>query len=322
MANADVKSAPSITSEVKWVEVEGEKVIEGSKEHKVLSQEFDPEKRYVFELANKNPPRALPVMNFRTNKAVDDQPFNPLRNVVFTSQIVWNGRRRIVRFYDGCETIFFDRQPKEKEVIDMLIKQTQRREFVYGKFSCYGFDRMLLLYLSVCSWNSGSPFRTPRANAVFVSVNNEEKALSELEKLDQSETALAAAKTAKYQKMKIHGAYLGIPLVDYDSGNELTEAELRVKYRMKAHDNAASFMKSYGDEKIEIKFFIDKALETGAIDTKFNPNKATWGVNHAEVCDISGLVSPEAISQRIFEFSQTEDGTEFLVQLKNIAKNF
>src|SRR5712675_1336802 len=135
MANAE-KTAPL---KKEFIEIDGEKVETGSKEHTLLTMEFDPFKRYVFELANKIPPRDLPVMNVRTNRPVDHQEFIPYRNLVFTSQIIWQGRRRMVRYYDGCDSIFFDKQPKEKEVIETLLKQTQRREFIYGKYAPQGF---------------------------------------------------------------------------------------------------------------------------------------------------------------------------------------
>lgn len=320
MANAE-KTAP-LKKEQKFIEIEGESVVDNSKEHLVLAQEFDPFKKYVFELANRNPTRDLPVMNARTHKAVDHQDFIPSRNLVYTSQVVWNGRRRMVRYYDGCDSIFFDKQPKEPEVIKMLLAQTQRREFNHGKFACDGTDRMLLLYLFICSWNAESPFRTARANTVFIPVDNEKRAESELDKLDESEMALTRAKEATFQKMRIHSSYLGIELIDYDSGNQLSEAELRLKYRRKAVEDSANFNSSFGNEKIEIKYFIDRAIEKKIITNKLNPNKATWGSSGAEICDISGLISSEAISQRLFEFSQSEEGQEFLIQLKNISGDF
>jgi len=35
---------------------------------------------------------------------------------------------------------------------------------------------------------------------------------------------------------------------------------------------------------------------------------------------VSGLKTNEALSQRLFEFSQSEDGEEFLIQLKAISE--
>lgn len=319
---AEATQTAPLKKEKTKITVEGEEVIEDSKEHLALSKEFDPYKRYVFELAAKIPPRELPIINARTNRAIEQQEYPPNRNMVYTSQIIWNGRRRMIRYYDGCDSIFFDKQPKEKEIVQMLIGQTRRREFIWGKMVIEGMDRMLLLYMSICSWNQESPFRTPRANVVFKSGENEKKAQEELTKLDESEKALSRAKEASFQKMKIHAAYLGLPLTDYDTGDEITEKELRLKYRRFAVENSDEFNKSYGNEKIELKFFIDKALEKGIISNKSNPNKATWGKNDSVICDISGLVSSDAISQKIFDFSQTEEGTEFVIQLKSIAKEF
>ena len=321
MANAEtLKSAPEVTKPTK-VTVEGEEVVVGSHEHKVLSQEFDQAKRYVFELAKRNEPRRLPVINFRTGRAVEEQPFRPLHNIVLTSNIIWNGRRRIIRYYDGCDSVFYDKQPKEKEVIETLIRQTQRREFLNGSIAIQGYERMLLLYMYMASWNVDSPFRTQRANQIWTVVDSEEKAQSELEKLDVIEKARELSKKASPQKMKIHASYLGIELMNYDAGVEFSETELRVKYRMKAVEDPDGFLRSYGDEKIEIKFFIDKAIERGEITNRVNPNKATWREGQ-EICDISGLTSRDAISNKVFEYSQTEKGQEFLVQLKAISTKF
>ncbi len=322
MTHAETKTASLAKDEKKFIDIEGEKVVEGSKEHSLLSQEFEPFKKYVFELATQVHPRRHPVMNVRTNRPVEHRKHTPVTNLVFTSGIIWNGRRRMIRYYDGCDTIFMDKQPKEKEIIDMMNRQTRRREFIDGKFIVEGVERMLLLYLLACSYNAESPFKTPRSYTKFAPVDSEMNTKRETAAMDETEKALELAKKATYQKMRIHGAYLGVPLMDFDSQNEYSEAELRIKYRKKAFESPGEFLKSYGNQKIEIQFFINKALENGIITSKLNPNRATWGSNNKEICDISGLKSPEAISQRLFEFSQTEEGTEFLTQLKAVAENF
>ncbi|WP_205105344.1 hypothetical protein, partial [Sutterella massiliensis] len=86
--------------------------------------------------------------------------FKPLQNLVMTSQIVWNNGRVGIRYYDGCESIFVSQQPKEKDVIDQLIQTTRKRNFLNGKMIVEGYEKQLLLYLSICSWNSDSMFRT------------------------------------------------------------------------------------------------------------------------------------------------------------------
>lgn len=304
MANALVKDAPE----------KKEKAL--TKEELVLSQNFDAGKKYMFELAAHNLEREFPVIDMRSKKPIPHVKFPPYRNIVLTSQIVWNGSRRMIRYYDGCTSIFVDEQPKEKETIDQLIRQTIRRNFVDGKFGVFGDEKMLLLYMNICSWNAESEFRTRTADMVFIPSNKDKQALVESTKLDEQEEAMKLAKEASETKMMIHANYLGIPSVDYDSGNDLTTKEIRTAYRKKALTEPANFIESYGNKKIETRYYIDKALQTGLIHNKFNPNKATWSKSNTEICDISGLKSNEAIAEKLFEFSNLEEGEEFAVQLK------
>src|SRR6185369_11559340 len=87
---------------------------------------------------------------------------------------------------------------------------------------------MLLLYLYICGWNAESPFRTKSANMIFVAMDGLKIATKESEKLDETEKALKFAKEASEQKMRIHAEYLGIPVKDEDSDNDLTEEEIRL----------------------------------------------------------------------------------------------
>lgn len=320
MANA--ATAAPLTKEVEFVEIGKQKLVKDSKEHNALTQKFDRDKNYVFQLAAENMELEKPVIDARTNRPLPHKPYKPYQNLIMTSQIVWNGGRVGIRYYDGCESIFISEQPKEKEIVDQFIQQTRKRGFNLGKLIVEGYDSMLLLYLSICSWNTESPFRTSTANGVFYAANADKKATKQSEKLDLIEQAMKFAREATKTKMYIHSAYLGIPLTDYDSGNELTEKELRTEYRTAASRDPKTFIESYGNKSLEVKYYIDKALEAGIITNKHNPNKATWGSNNTEICDISGLKSSEAIAQRLFEFSKTEDkGEEFLIQLKAISES-
>ena len=221
------------------IDIDGELVEKGSNEHLVLSQQFDTNKKYMFELANRNSEREQPVIDMVTKRAVPHKPFKPFQNIVFTSQIVWKGQRRMLRYYDGCTSIFQDKQPKDKETIDQLIAQTNKNKynFLEGKFGCYGDERMLLLYMTICSWNGDSLFKTKSSDTIFVPVNADKVATSESLKLDNIELALGYAREAKLNKMLIHANYLGIPVLDYDSGNELSEKEIRTLYRKEASRN-------------------------------------------------------------------------------------
>lgn len=309
MANASTKEAP-VKETGTPIKAKGQ-----TREELFLAQVFDPMKKYVFELAEENMPRQLPVIDYRTQKPAPEKRFKPYRNICMTSQIIWNGQRRGIRYYDGCDSIFIDEQPKDKDLMEQFIKQTPRRAFIDGKFGCFGDERMLLLFLLASSFNQESEFRTRTASVVYKPANSEKRATIESEKLDLSERALETAKNANLSKILIHADYLGIPLKDFDSDNELTELELRTAYRREALRDPKIFMDSYGNKALEIKFYIKKALAEGLIDTRSNPNVAVWKSSGRKICDINGLKSFAAINDRLFEFSQLEEGEEFKIQI-------
>jgi hypothetical protein len=286
-----------------------------TKEDLFLAQVFDTAKKYMFELAVENMPRQTPVWNVHSNRPEPQKTHKPYRNIVMTSQIIWNGQRRGIRYYDGCDSIFIDEQPKEKDTIEQFIRQTPRRAFIDGKFGVFGDERLLLLFMLAASFNQESPFRTRTADIVYRPVDSAKKASIESDRLDLAEKALEAAKTVSLSKLMIHADYLGIPLKDFDSDNDLSEQEIRIAYRKEALRDPKNFMASYGNKALETKYFIKKALSEGLLDTKYNPNKVVWSSSKREVCDISGLKSFAAISERLFEFSQLEDGEEFKIQL-------
>lgn len=319
MANA-IK-AP-LKKEKEFIEIElgdtKELVEVGSLEHQVLTQEYDSEKKYMFEIAALNEQRDIPIIDLDSRRTVSTpkyKPFGP--NIILTSQIVWKKQRRQVRYYDGCTTIFADKQPQDKELMQELMKGTNkdRLHFVQGKFGAFGYERLLLLYLNIASWNDESPFRTNNASAVYRAVNAEKLATKESQQLDLQEKAFDTAKSASLTKMLIHAAYLGITTQDFDSGNERTELEIRTDYRKFALKHPVEFLDSYGNETLEVKYFIQKAWEGGLMNRENNPNVAQWKSGKV-ICDISGLQSLEGIVSKIYEFSQTPEGEEFSIQLK------
>jgi hypothetical protein len=309
MANASTKEAP--------VKESGPQLKEKalSKEERFLAQVFDPEKKYMFELAEENPERQLPVIDMHTKRPAAQPRYRPYQNIVMTAQIIWKGQRRGVRYYDGCDSIFIDEQSKDKDIIEQYIRQTIRRQFIDGKFGCYGDERMLLLFLYISSFNGESEFRTRSANIVYKPVNSDKKATAEAAKLDLTEDALELAKNAPFSKILVHADYLGIPLKDFDSDNDLTEKEIRTAYRMEALRNAKVFIESYGNKALETKYFIKKALATGLIDYISTPNKALWKSSGREIKDISGMKSFAAVLDSLFEYSQLEEGEEFKIQV-------
>lgn len=286
--------------------------------HDFLNQKFDPKKRYVFELLKRVSERELPVIDVRANRPLQRKKHKPFQNVVLSSQIVWDGQRRNIRYYDGCNSIFVDEQPKDKELIDSLIKQTQKRAFIDGKFGVYGDERMLLLFMLAASFNSESQFRTRTADMIYKPLDSAKAKAEQAAELDLIDQALKLAREASEEKMLIHAEYLGLPTIDLDTTVELTPEEIRVLYRKAAASNSKKFIESYGNKDLELKHYIKKAWEQGVINNQDNKNKASWK-SGKEICDISGLKSFEAITDKLFDFAKTtEEGENFAYQLAGV----
>ncbi len=293
----------------------GSPAISLSKEDMILEQlgiEIELGRKYMFELVDENPDREYPVIDMREKRNMPKKKHKPFRNMVLTSQIVWGKSRTIIRYYDGCETIFASDQPKDKDAIDQYIKQTAPRNFLNGLIGIHADEKMLLVYALACSWNAHSPYKTRTSDSVFVARDENMRAISAGNEIDRQEKALTLAKEATKKKMRIHANYLQIATVDWDSGNEYTDDAIRAEYRKYALQNPKTFIDSYNDSSLELKYNIDKALEQGVI--KFDNNKITWKTGTV-IGDSGGMRSHEGISAELMKISQTVEGEEFVIQL-------
>lgn len=281
--------------------------------------------RHVYVLVQENQQRGM-IYHGLTNQPVKEQKYKPYRNVLLQSSIIWKGGdgfpagRRILRYYDGCTTIFADQQPQDKETIDKLIANTRQLAFDKGELVVYGYDDMLVQYLDMCSYNAESKHRINKIEAIFRPVDVEKIGEEENEKLDALETALRYAKDNPYQKMVIHANYLGISEIDLQTQNKLTEKSLRSLYRKKASENPELFINSYTNKSIETKYWIEKSIESGVISTTKIPNMACWGSQGTPICDLSGIKDHFAIVTKLVEFSQLAEGEDFLLQLQSLYK--
>jgi hypothetical protein len=258
--------------------------------------------------------------------------YKPRRNLLLRSSILWpggidpfSGKQRakgkhIIRYYDGCTTLFIDDQPKDKETIDQLVSNTREMVFQNGYLSVYGYETLLKNYMDWCSYNVDSPYRVPTVEIIFMLLDSEKSAKMEAEQLELVEQAMELSKKATEKKMLVHAKYLGIPFEDMKSGNQLSPSAIRTAYRKYAMDNPSGFIYSYNDKSIQTATYIQTALETGVISTTLFPNKAVWSDSKAEICDISGIKSQDGIINRLIEFSQTQEGGSFDDQLRALYK--
>lgn len=281
--------------------------------------------QYVYKAVKKTSP-VDGVYDAITGKPIDSAEYKPYQNILLESAIIWDGSdgkpkgRRQIRYYDGCESIFVDEQPKDKDTIAAFQSATRQIHLQYGYVKVYGYETMLKYYMDICSYNANSPYRVPNAEAIFESVITEkinEKIENELDILDE---AMALSKKATDDKMVIHAKYLGVSFYDDISGNELSLKSVRINYRNYAKTNPKHFVESYNDTTIEHKYLISNAIENGVINTTLVSGKALWGNGGGEICEIGSFTSTEGITQKILEYSQLKVGENFISQLKALSK--
>lgn len=282
--------------------------------------------RYAYVMAQKNEKRG--GVFDELGRAREEQEFRPYNNILLRSSILWDGSedpfsgrkraagRQQIRYYDGCTTLFMDDQPKEKEIIDQLIASTEDISLMYGYCFVYGYDVMKKKYLDWCSFNEDSPYRIKTMIPKFKAVNTEKQSIEEGALLEMEDMARDLSKGASVKKMRVHARYLAIPFIDNVTLSPLSETAIRIEYRKYARTNPKHFVKTYHDKAIEVATWVTDALKTGEINTNILPNSAIWSKSGAEICELGGLKSEDLLIERLKEFALTEDGADFMAQLK------
>jgi hypothetical protein len=281
--------------------------------------------RFVYVLVAENEKRGM-VYDGMSNRPASEPKYKPYRNLLRECSILWDGSdgkpagRRKLRYYDGCNTLFADEQPTDEKTIEKYMANTRQLFFLQGELVCYGYDTMLKKYLDMASFNESSEYRIPSIAPIYRMVDIEKIGEKENEMLDALETALRYAKENSYAKMIIHANYLGIPEIDGQTQNRLSEKSLRSLYRKEASRDPEKFIESYTDRSIEVKYWVEKSIENGTISTSIIPNMACWGSQGTPICDLSGVKTPTGIVDKIVEFSRLAEGEEFVLQLQSLYK--
>jgi hypothetical protein len=280
----------------------------------------DKDVRYGYMLAQEAPKREgqFEVVN-NAARALRSRKFKPVLNLLRRSHIIWPGDedreagKYAIRYYDGCTSLFEDEQPKDKATIDEFMKTTDDAKLMFrdGYLYVYGYDKMLKQYLDWCSWNGQSPYRVPTVEPVFVPLDVEGTADKDSDDLDQLMKALELAKNAPAKKMRVHGRFLGVAEMDFNTGNKYSDKAYRAEYRKLAKLNPSEFIKTYNDESIELQNWIERSMESGDISTSVIPNNAVWKKTGVIICDISGLKTPDSVLNKLIEYAKSEDGDAF-----------
>ncbi len=282
----------------------------------------DNDHKVVYVLCLKNEARGR--VYDADGRPLKDPEYPKRRNLLLRSTINWPGGkdpysgqdrpkgRYLIRYYDGCDTLFVDNQPKEPLILEPMMAGTRELHFINGFLYVDEYDTMLRTYCDWCSWNADSKFRNKQRDAIFRLLDSEEIRREESAKIDLMEQALVAAKTAKVKHMRIHAKFLNIPEVDENTNRVLSDDAIRTLYRQSAMHDPAGFMRTFNDKSIHLKYWIEKALASGELSTTLIPNRTVWAKKGADIgVDMSGIQTTEGIMNKLIEFAQTDAGMEF-----------
>ncbi len=286
------------------------------------------ERKYAYVLSQKNEKRGG-IFDER-GQSRNEQVFKPYLNVLFTSSIWWKGEvdpfskkeraegRYSICYYDGCTTLFVDDQPRDLETLKSLKGSTRKLDFNYGFCFVDGYDILLKTYMDWASYNEDSPYRVPSVEIKWKTVDIEKDIISEGELMDLEDRVRELAVSAPLKKMRIHGKHLGIALEDPITYVPFSEKTIRIEYRKKAKEDPKYFEKSYNDKTVEIRTWITDGLNNGTLSVSLIPGRVVWVKTGVEILDISGIKSTDIIIDKLVEFSQTDKGGDFYIQLRDL----
>jgi hypothetical protein len=284
--------------------------------------------KVVFVLCRKNDARGR-VFDADGNP-IKDPEYSKRRNLLLRSSVNWRGDkdpftgkdrpkgRYLIRYYDGCTTLFIDDQPKDPAMLEPMMAGTRELHFNHGYLAVDEYDTMLITYCKWASWNEGSPYRNKRVEAIFKLLDTEEMRREEASNMDKVEEALGLAKKAAVKHMRVHARYLGVDEIDSQTMRALSDDAIRTEYRKAAMHNPAEFIKTYNDKSIHLKHWINLATASGDLSFTIIPNRVVWAKIGVEVCDTTGLTTNEGILNRLIELAKTDQGAEFRERLETL----
>jgi hypothetical protein len=259
-------------------------------------------------------------MNDRSMR--DDTPeYPPYRELPNRDTILWNWgteadpdwAERVIRYLRGFESIFVDQQEKDGRVIPENILHDRNNKFIINKgyIRIKPTEKQKMQFLDMCNWNSESLHRTGKVQALFARKSEEKDVAQLVLKQKNQNTAFGKAFNAKEEQIAFHAKYLGIPMMDHETGGTRTLEAVQADYRQKALDDPDTFLKTYDDPVLKLKYQIERALEDNFFSLAMTPNKITLVSTREPLMDFTEGNAVETI----YAYCQTPEGEKLADRL-------
>jgi hypothetical protein len=180
-------------------------------------------------------------------------------------------------------------------------------------------NKTALEFLRVSNGNIGNPFRAKGSRHEFFEYDS---AIAEHEAFEKENFELEMAilaKEAKPEPMRKHAAFLGIAMVNAQTGEPKSDEGVRREYVMYAKRNPEYFQKTIKSPEIEIAWLVRKAIGEGMIDVGKEVGKVFWSRDGGYIGTYSQTDNPTSYLVNL-ALTNSDDGKKFKEQLQNYIK--
>jgi hypothetical protein len=250
----------------------------------------------------------------------DDTPlYPPYKQFPNTDVIAWEGGERMIRYLRGFDSIFVDEQEKGGRIIPEATLNNPKNKFeiIEGEIKVRPHEKTKLQFLDMCNRNIDSEYRTGKIEPIFGRYSEEKNVTKLIEKQSQQREAMKKAFAASENQIAFHAPYLGIAMIDPATNSQRTFEAVQADYQQMALDHPSNFLKTFDDEDLKLKFYIQKAISDNIISLGLIKGKAVWVHGKDEVCDIADGVKPV---DAIFNFCQLKAGETTLNKILEANK--
>jgi hypothetical protein len=129
--------------------------------------------------------------------------------------------------------------------------------------------------------------------------------------------AMKIAMEAPLDMMIPHAKYLGIKFTN-SQNVERGDKAIRFDYLDIADKKSDMFIKTYNNPLVKIQYIVQKAMNSGLVDTSSVKGQAIWGDSKSFIAQIPDGKSPVEF---LSEFCLTEKGKEFYSQIKHMVNS-
>jgi len=224
------------------------------------------------------------------------------------------------RLLSGVSTIWVNEQkdlPKDYEKTNWV----ELRFFRNQKMMRIPADQKTALqFVRMCNSNVGNPNRI-KGKGGRQEFFEYDTAIAEKEAYEKETLEIEMAMTAKMAEtsvMRKHASFLGITMVNAQTGEPKTDDGVRMDYVIYAKRNPEYFQQTLKSPAIEIAWLVKKAIGDGLIEIGREPGKVFWSKDGGFIGVYPQGQNPQNFLIDLAQMS-TEDGINFKEQLKKIA---